>query len=232
MTRRDVLRYIIVFIITVVLFTFTIWLSTYLNNIKLSNIKNISNKIAIDISSSETQFQLLQNMSCKDVSTSTLSSEINNLSQKIYYSEQNIKNVDEVRDLKKFYSLLEIKDYLLMQKIKEKCNIPVVPIFYFYTAEEDCDDCVKQSAVLSKLSKDFPELRVYSFDYNLDLSALRTLIKTFKIEDTKFPIVYMGGESFSGFQDEESIKKALPELEKYAKKKELKRKTKKPRILL
>ncbi len=34
----------------------------------------------------------------------------NNLAEKITYSEQNIKQRDQVSDLKKYYSLLEIKD--------------------------------------------------------------------------------------------------------------------------
>ena len=44
-----------------------------MNDRKLSNIKNIQDRVSIDLMSSETQFQLLQGFSCKDVSLSTLS---------------------------------------------------------------------------------------------------------------------------------------------------------------
>lgn len=216
MSQKDWVRYIAVFLITLTIFLTAVWLSSFMNDKKLSDIKNIQDKVSIDLMSSETQFQLLQGFSCKDVSASTLSPELNNLAEKIAYSEQNINKQDEVKDLKKYYTLLQIKDYLIMQKIKEQCNVPVVPVFYFYTTLENCSNCVKQSAVLSKLRDEYPELRVYSFDYNLDLSALQTLIKLFKVDDRNLPALYMNDKLYTGFKDENDIKAAIPELEKYA----------------
>ncbi|MBP6912769.1 MAG: hypothetical protein KBB86_02445 [Candidatus Pacebacteria bacterium] len=215
MNRKDIIRYITVFIITLALFLSATWLSSFLNNRKLDEVKTIQDKISIDILSSETQFQLLQELSCKDVSATSLSSELNELSKKISFSEENIKNQDQVLELKKYYSLLQIKDYLLMEKIRSKCKVSVVPVFYFYTTEENCSDCVKQSAVLTELRSEYPELRVYSFDYNLKLSALQSLIKIFKVEDTKLPAVYMNEKLFTGFQSKDMILKTFPELEKY-----------------
>ena len=192
-------------------------LLSFINNYKLNDIKDIQDKISIDISSSETQFQLLSNLSCKDVSASALSDELNNIAEKITYSENNIKNQDQVTDLKKYYSLLQIKDYLLVEKIQQKCNVPVIPIFYFYTTSENCSNCVKQSAVLSQLRAKYPELRVYSFDYNLDLSALYTLKKIFKVDDKKLPAIYMNDKLYTGFQSEDDILKTIPEIVKYEK---------------
>lgn len=216
MPRKDIIRYIVVFIITLTLFLTATALSSLLNGQKLEEVKNIQDKISIDILSSETQFQLLQELSCKDVSATSLSSELNELAQKITYSEDNIKNnKDEIIELKKYYSLLQIKDYLLVQKIRSKCNVSIVPIFYFYTTRENCSDCVKQAAVLTELRNEYPELRVYSFDYNLSLSALESLIKIYKVEDTKLPAVYMGDKLYTGFQSKDKILKTFPELAKY-----------------
>lgn len=220
MEQKDWIRYIMVFLITLAIFLTTAWLSSFMNDRKLNNIKNTQDKIAIDIMSSETQFQLLQGFSCKDVSSENLSKELNSLAEKISYSEENINKKEDVTDLKKYYSLLEIKDYLITEKIKEKCNVPIVPLFYFYTTSDKCENCVKESMVLNKLRTDYPELRVYSFDYNLDLPALKTLIKISKVEDTKLPAIYMNEKLYTGFQNEDDIKKALPELDKYAKTRE------------
>ena len=206
MEKKDWIRYILVFLITLTLFLSSAWLSSFMNTKKIRDIRNIQDKISIDIMSSETQFQLLQEFTCKDVSAATLSSELNSLAEKISYSEENINKRDDVQDLKKYYSLLQIKDYLLMQKIKDRCNMPVTPIFYFYTTLENCSNCVKEAAVLNKLRTEYPELRVYSFDYNLDLSALKTLLRTFKVEDTKLPALYMNDKLYTGFLDENDIK--------------------------
>ena len=214
MQNNDIKRYIVVFFITVALFLTVFGLSAFLSNKKVQAIKTIQDKISIDIASSETQFQLLQELSCKDVAASTLSDTLNDLADKISYSEENIRDKNEVTELKRYYSLLQIKDYLLMKKIKDKCGTNILPIFYFYTTAENCSECIKQSAVLTELRRNYPDVRIYSFDYNLELSALQSLIKIFNIEDTKLPALVMNEKLYTGFKDQEEIEKALPEIKK------------------
>lgn len=205
-------KYFIVFLITLVIFASAIWLSEYFSNRKLAEIKSIQESISIDILSSETQFSLLKELSCKDVSASTLSGELNSLAEKIDYSEENLGKDDEIGELKKYYSLLEIKDFLLMQEITERCGVDLYSILYFYTTATNCSECVKQGHVLTTLREKYPELRVYSFDYNLDLSAVRALISIYKIEDTKLPALVIGDDVITGFQSVEDVEKNLPEL--------------------
>ncbi len=207
-------RYIFVFIITLAIFVFAIWLSENISNRKIQQLNSIQESIAINILSSETQFALLSELSCKDVSASTLSGELNTLSEKIDFSEKNLGNEAEIIQLKKYYSLLEIKDYLLMQKITERCDQKLFSILYFYTTATNCSECVKQSFVLTSLREKYPELRVYSFDYNLDLSALDALVAIFKIEDTKLPALIIGDTKTTGFRSIEEIEEMLPELVK------------------
>jgi len=207
-------KYLIVLFITLLLFLTASYLSNYLGNKKIDQLESIQDKIAIDILSSEIQFSLLEESSCKDVSRDTLlSKELADLSDKISYSEQNISSKgEEVLKLKQYYSLLEIKDYLLMKKLTERCKRPSIFILYFYD-NEDCEPCRREWYVLGELRAKYPELRVYSFDYNLDLSAIKTLIKIYKIGD-EMPTLVLNDKIFTGFQDMESIEKNLPELAK------------------
>lgn len=215
---NDWKKYIIVLFITVTIFIAGLWFSNYLSNKKINQLKNIESKISLDLMSSETQFSLLQEQSCKDVSGSTvLSSELNSLADKISYSENNIGADDtDVVSLKKYYSLLEIKDYLLMKKIKERCGEDSIFILYFYKNTE-CEDCTKQGYVLTSLREKYPDLRVYSFDYNLDLSAIRTMISIYNIKDN-LPAVVINGKVYNGFQSIEEIEKTFPQLKKAVKK--------------
>ncbi len=212
MNKQDRNRYIVVFFITLAVFVTAGALSSFFNQRKINQIKKIQDKISIDIISTETQFQLLQDLSCKDVSKSTLSPELNELAAKIEYSEANIKNLDEVNELKKYYGILQIKDYLLAKKLKEKCRIKTESIFFFYTTRENCTECDKQAAVLTKLRDTYPELRVYNFDYTSTLSALHSLIRTFKISDTQLPALVIDEETYTGFKSEEDIEKLIPSL--------------------
>lgn len=210
---NDWKKYVIVLFITSTIFITGLWLSNYFNTKKIDQLKNIESKISLDLMSSETQFNLLQELSCKDISTTVLSSELNSLADKITYSENNIgiENTDVI-SLKKYYSLLEIKDYLLMKKITDRCGEEKsIFILYFYK-NDNCDDCTKQGYVLTSLREKYPNLRVYSFDYNLDLSAIKAMISIYKVPDS-LPAIVINGKVYSGLQSVEEIEKTFPELE-------------------
>ncbi len=209
---NDWKKYVIVLFITSTIFISGLWISNYLSNKKIDQLKSIEDKISVDLMSSETQFSLLQELSCKDVSTTVLSSELNSLADKISYSENNIGNDDtNVVSLKKYYSLLEIKDYLLMKKITERCGQKSIFILYFYKNDK-CDDCTRQGYVLTELRQKYPNLRVYSFDYNLDLSSIKAMTSIYKVPDN-LPAIVINGKVYSGFKSVEEIEKTFPELE-------------------
>jgi hypothetical protein len=208
---NDWKKYVIVLFITSTIFISGLWISNYLNSKKINQVRNIEDKISLDLMSSETQFNLLQEISCKDISNTVLSSELSSLASKISYSENNIgvENVDVV-SLKKYYSLLEIKDYILMKRITDRCGQKSVFILYFY-GNDNCQDCTKQGYVLTSLSEKYPNLRVYSFDYNLDLSAIRAMISIYKVPNN-LPAIVINGKVYSGFNSIEAIEKLIPDV--------------------
>jgi hypothetical protein len=122
----------------------------------------------------------------------------------------------DVISLKKSYSLLEIKDYLLMKKITERCGQKPIFILYFYN-NDNCEDCTKQGYVLTSLREEYPNLRVYSFDYNLDLGAIKSMISIYKVPN-KVPALVINGKVYSGFQSVEDIVKTFPQLQSIKKK--------------
>ena len=102
--KFDWKRYVVVFFITAGLFLTAIYLSNYFGDRKINQLKTIQDKISLDLLSSDTQFNLLQEVSCKDISNSVLSSELNSLSEKISYTENSMgENNDTVISLKKYY---------------------------------------------------------------------------------------------------------------------------------
>ena len=171
----------------------------------MDQLKTIQDKISIDISSSETQFSLLSEMSCKNVSDSVLSSELEDLGSKIEWGQNNIGTTDELSTLKKYYSLLEVKDYILMKKIATRCHKKAAFILYFYTNADNCSDCEKEGIVLSSLREKYPELRVYSFDYSIDLSVVKAMISIYKLQDTQLPALVIDDNVYTGFHPIEEL---------------------------
>jgi hypothetical protein len=139
-----------------------------------------------------------------------LSRELNTLAQRLAFTEGQLGNDDdEVEKLRRSYSLLQIKDYLLMKRISEKCGLDPIFIFYFYSNRGDCDECAREGHVLTYLREQYPRLRVYSFDYHLDLSALQTLITINEIEN-QLPAIIVDDTTLYGFQSIEDLEALLP----------------------
>ena len=107
-----------------------------------------------------------------------------------------------------------MKDYLLVGKINEKCGIKPITIMYFYSNAGDCDDCKREGYVLTKLREEFPEIRIYSFDYNLDLSVVKTMKSIYGIKNT-LPALVIWDEAYYGFKSPEDIEKIIPQLKKF-----------------
>lgn len=214
MRSIDLKKYIGVFGITALIFFTALYISDYFNDQRIAEIRSIEERMSVDILSLETQFDLLEELACKDITENTvLSKELNSLALRLNYTEKQLgSNNDEVVRLKRQYSLLQIKDYLLMKKITTKCDLDPVFILYFYSNEGDCSDCIRAGHILSYLREKYPTLRVYAFDYNLDLSALRTLISINEIENT-LPVMVIEDEVYYGFTKLEEVESILPPLE-------------------
>lgn len=204
-------KYLIVFLITVGLFVTAGYVSNYFSNSKIEQLKLIQDKIAIDILSSETQFSLLSELSCKNISDSIYSPELGELGSKLEWSQNNLSATEEVSYLKKYYSLLQIKDYLLAKKISARCGIKSAFILYFYTTLDNCTLCQKQGIVLTSLRAKYPELRVYSFDYSTELGAVKAMLQIYKIKDTELPALVVDDEVMNGFHSIEELEVKLKE---------------------
>ncbi len=211
MRKLDWKKYLLVFLITASIFGTALYISNQINNKRIEEIQSIQDAVSTDIMSSETQFSLLSELSCKEVGGSLLSSQIDSLGQKIDYSESTIgSDQSQIIQLKEEYALLEIKDYLLMRQVSEKCGKQFMFALYFYDQSSKCPDCDKESYALTYLREKYPDLRVYSFDYSLNLSAVQTMIQIFKVGN-QLPATVIGDSVVNGFNDKDALEKTLIE---------------------
>lgn len=211
MRTIDWKKYLFVFIITTLVFFTALFMSDKINERRFAELQDIENRISTDIVSLETQFDLLEELSCSDINEKTvLSTELDSLAQRLGFTEGQVgADNPEVIRLKRSYTLLQIKDYLLMKKVSQKCGLDPIFILYFYSNKGDCAECTKEGHVLTYLREQYPRLRVYSFDYNLDLSALDTLITINKIQGD-LPALVIEDDVYYGFQSIEDVEDILP----------------------
>jgi hypothetical protein len=183
----------------------------YLNRLRVADLTTMEDKLSIDTLSIDTQFSLLEAAPCDSTASSTtLTGELADLGNRLSYAEDQLgsDNAQVVR-LKEQYSLLEIRDYLITKQLAAACGTKPVTVLYFYSNQGDCADCDKAGYALSYLRTTYPNLRVYSFDYNLDLGALKTFIALNKIDST-LPAFVINGKHSYGFTSLTDLETLFP----------------------
>lgn len=212
MLMIDSKKYAVAFLITALIFGTAVLVSSALTSKKVEDVRSIENRVALDILSSETQFSLLAETSCRDIGPGFLSQELGPLGEKLSYAEnQNGFSEEDLASLKSSYFLLEIKDYLLMKRLTEKCNVKPTFVLYFYSTNDRCEDCEKMGYVLTALRDKYPDLRVYSFDYHYDVGAISTLTSIYKVKPI-LPAIIVNGDTYYGFKTVEELESQIPAL--------------------
>ena len=200
--------------ITILILGTVVYAINYLDRQRLAELNGIQARLATDTLSLETQFSLLETAPCEDQTEGTeLSKEVSDLGDRLAQAENRLGNKNaQVIELKKQYSLLQIRDYILTKKLAATCNFtPTVALYFYSNTPGSCTDCDRASYALSYLHQTYPKLRVYSFDYDLDLGALHTLITLEKVQP-KFPAFVVNGNRFYGFTDLQSFEKEFPKV--------------------
>jgi hypothetical protein len=205
-------KYIFAFLITAAIFVTALYVSNTLNEKKLNEVRLVEDRLSLNILSSETQSALLQETSCKDVNNTFLTYELADLGNKLSYAaSQNDPDNAQIVTLKHYYSLLEIKDYLLMKNITAKCGIKPTFLLYFYSDKAGCPDCEKMGYVLDALHEKYPGIRIYSFDYNSDEPAVKSLISIYHV-DSKLPALIANSDPYYGFKTVNQLETKIPSL--------------------
>ncbi len=188
-----------------------IYAVNYLNNARIAELSTMEDQISIDTLSLDMQFSLLEAAPCDSAASSTtLTGELTDLGDRLSYAEGQLGSDNpQVIQLKEQYSLLEIRDYLITKQLAAACGTKPITVLYFYSNAGDCGECDQAGYALSYLRNTYPSLRVYSFDYNLNLGALKTLITVMKVQDN-LPAFVINGKYSYGFASLANLEKQFP----------------------
>lgn len=203
-------KYIMVFVLTTLIFIIGLVLGNYISSSKLKNIQNLEQELRTDTMSLEIEYLMLAESPCRQANSTSLTDLLYKTAKRLDYMERELgkKNEDVLR-LKEYYSLLELKHWLLQKKEIEKCNSSRNIILYFYSNLEDCDACEEQGFILDYLREKREGLSIYSFDTNINNLAINTLKRLYKIENEKAPIVIVNDNYVKGFRSKNEIESVL-----------------------
>ncbi len=197
-------RFIAAFFITAFIFLLMVVTNKYINDAKLNQLSNIYNDIRLDSLNAEVQYELISENPCIALDFDPVTEELFELGKKLTTMEDSLgKNNQQVLDLKRYYSILEIRQYLFVKKASKQCDKNATPILYFYSNEQDCKDCESQGFVLNYVRNAVQNVYVYSFDINLDSSPIKTLKAGYNI--TSVPSLVISEKTYPGFKDSDQV---------------------------
>lgn len=199
--------YITAFILTTLIFIFGILIGHQFTAAKLNQLDGLQQELHARTLGAELQTLLLTEFPCTSFN-STLTEELFDVGSKLDYMEGQLgKNNKEVLSLKEYYSLLEIRHWLLLRLAKDRCGTGYDLVLYFYSNLGDCGACEQQGSVLSTLHKKYPRLNIYSFDLNIPNPALQTVKRIFGI--TKAPALVANNKVIDGFRNKNQLEELL-----------------------
>lgn len=207
-------KYLVVLLITALVFGTAFLLSDYFYNERLTQVRGIEEEIGRSMLESEIQFALLSDAACDlgEEGNPLLIDEINLLARRLSAMESERGAFDpQVIDLKKYYTLLQVKDYLLLRERARQCGDRPLSILYFYSNQGDCAECEKTGLVLSAMREEHDTLHVYAFDYHLDLSVVQSLKSIYKLTG-ELPALVIDRKPYYGFRSKEELEALIPDL--------------------
>ncbi|MDO8628217.1 MAG: hypothetical protein Q7R56_00500 [Nanoarchaeota archaeon] len=201
-------------IITIIIFSIGILIGIQLTETRVTELQTKNQAQKADFESLQLQYAFLNtqphNKSCIAFSKALERNvyDLENTRIKVEQYLQSSSNTEELTQLKRDYSLAEIRYWLLAEQAQQECNSNIISILYFYQKDELCNDCSGQGYILTELKDQFKEkLLIFSFDIDLEEPLVDILQETYNI--TKGPTLVINGETYQELQTTTTIKKLL-----------------------
>jgi len=199
----------LVLFLTVAIFTFGLLVGNFLTVGKLNDILSVDREARLQLESIDLEEKLLSNIPCTD--PALLSSNLNDLGVKIAYLETEYDKDDpQILELKKPYTLLEIRHYLKLKEIVDSCGKNYTLVLFFYSNDlEKRDLSEQQGFVLEYLQKKYTpdKIKVYSFDADLDMDIMRSFKSIYGVQDV--PGIVINGKTYTGFHDKSELESII-----------------------
>jgi hypothetical protein len=210
MKRRKIeaKRHLKTFLSVLFIFALGFFLGNILTGIIVEDFTQEQQDISNYILSLDLQMRLSEENIC-DIDIFEITSEKVRLGNRLTMLENEMdEDNPELIGLKTQYTLLSIRQWLLVEKVKEQCGNGLTVILFFYSNEDNKSINQHQGYVLDYIYEKYSDLVVtYAFDYDLDTPALTTLKELYEIDGT--PTLIVDGEKFEGFQSTYIIEKMI-----------------------
>lgn len=208
MRKISLSKYVSVFSIAFFIFMIGVLVSEKISSKNSESILKVQKELTNYLLSSNLQSEIVSEYICK-VNVFEITKEKVDLGKKIEVLEKNLgKENGMVKDLKEDYSLLSIRQWLLVKKVKEACNKDINIVLFFYSNEVNASISESQGYILDYLyEKHSDSVVIYAFDIDENNPALNTIKEIYEIKET--PSIVVNEKLFTELQSKEKIESLL-----------------------
>jgi len=203
-------KYLLAFILTIIIFSGGILVGIIIENARLENAKQSTLSEKVGLLSLQLQQRYIDSgiADCKSLNK-ILETNLNELGKKMElimdYEKKSFFNQEEFDLQLRDYFLTEIQYFLISQEIDRQCSQDNIKILYFY--DENKYDT--QGSILGYLKNKFGEnILIFSFNSEFKEEPMISLLLTsYKIN--QFPSIVIENEIFLGHQEVEELQKTI-----------------------
>tara|TARA_Y100000310_G_C20650852_1_gene799334 strand:+ start:570 stop:1310 length:741 start_codon:yes stop_codon:yes gene_type:complete len=208
-------KYVLAGVITFLIFSLGLTMGFIIEDHRYNIIEEINQEQDVNYLSLQMQYLYLNAFSnddnCPILSTTlkeTIKDLSDSLSEVVSYEEENeISDKRKTNTLRR-YTLDNLRYWLLAKESKEKCDLNIVPIIYFYST--DCPSCPNQGTILTYFKKVFGE-KVLVFPINLDLRENEPMVEIVlsQFAITKYPTLVIDNKRYEGVVGKEQMQEII-----------------------
>jgi hypothetical protein len=209
MEKKTARRMVNAFAVATIVFLLGLFVGETIANSKINKIMDTAEEIRLEILDLELQQSLSEYDPCGRTYLYSLGAKLDDIGASLAYLEEERGKQDQsVIDLKKPYTLLQVRHYLLIRNRMEKCDEDYITLLFFYSNKREyVQDSEKQGYVLKYFSDKYgyERVKVYAIDVDLDLGIVDMLKSQYNI--TEYPSTVVNDQVFSGFTEQEEFQR-------------------------
>ena len=196
----SVKKFTYAFLLTTLVFILGLMLGSNLSEKKLGIAMNIVDDLKTNMADIELVNYMFGEDPCNNEQIlNKLTDMLGREESKITYLENEIgRRNKKVIKVKRDYTTLLLRHYLLVKKLKHMCNVNYSIILFFYSNEDKyIDKCKKQGYILDYIRKQDNNVRLYAIDVDLELESVNILKERYNI--TSVPNLVINGKRYDEF---------------------------------
>ncbi len=203
-------KVLLTFLIATFLFFFGFFIGYLTQALLKSSTISIQDTAKTEILNLETLSMLESQYPCESYVVDTLTDRLDYVGGLIStLEERQGKTNTDVLELKKLYSILEVRHMLLVNDKNKQCNANYSIFLYFYSNDPTCKTPTDETAfVFTYLRRKFDTVRVYSFDKQLNSDLVKALLSHYQIDNSCSSVVF-DGKTYNGYPARTSFYESL-----------------------